>query len=116
MQNCNEDNIAIGERIREIRKSLNMNRDKFSEIIDISEVFLGQIERGERSLSLKTLKKIVSYSGYSTDYILFGDNSSNSKIKKIDRILYKCSDDNLDYFYKILYVSYSYFKEFPLKR
>ena len=57
MQNFNRDNILVGERIRSIRESYNMSREKFSEIIDISEVFLGQIERGERSLSIKTLRK-----------------------------------------------------------
>ena len=36
-----------------------MNREKFSEMIDVSDVFLEQIERGERSLSLKTLGRIV---------------------------------------------------------
>ena len=38
-----EDNIIIGERIRKIREELKMSREKFSEMIDISDVFLGQI-------------------------------------------------------------------------
>ena len=41
-------NIEVGERIRQIRESLQMTREKFSEMIDISDVFLEQIERGER--------------------------------------------------------------------
>ena len=45
-------NIEIGERIRSIRENMLMSREKFSEMVDISEVFLGQIERGECSLSL----------------------------------------------------------------
>ena len=53
-----QDNIEIGERIRKFRNKFNMTREKFSEMIDISEVFLRQIERGERSLSIKTLRKI----------------------------------------------------------
>ena len=48
-------------------------KDHVSEMIDISEVFLRQIERGERSLSIKTLRKIVKFTGCSTDYILFGN-------------------------------------------
>lgn len=72
-------NLEVGERIRQIRKELHMNRESFSEMIDISDVFLGQIERGERSLSLKTLCKIVKYTGISTDYILFGNNKNNTK-------------------------------------
>ena len=90
-----EDNIIVGERIRKIREALKMNREKFSEMIDISDVFLGQIERGERSLSTKTLVKIVKFTGLSADFILFGDESSNTTIAKINRILNKCSDSVL---------------------
>ena len=56
-------------------------------MIDISDVFLGQIERGERSLSTKTLVKIVKFTGLSADFILFGDESSNTTIAEINRIL-----------------------------
>lgn len=66
-----QNNLEIGERIRGIRENLHMSREKFPEMIDISDVFLGQIERGERSLSIKTLTKIVDFTGASTDYILF---------------------------------------------
>ena len=90
-----EDNIIVGERIRKIREALKMNREKFSEMIDISDVFLGQIERGERSLSTKTLVKIVKFTGLSADFILFGDESSNTTIAEINRILNKCSDSVL---------------------
>ena len=47
MQDLKSENILVGERIRSIRESYNMSREKFSEIIDVSEVFLGQIERGK---------------------------------------------------------------------
>ena len=79
MEEQYSNNLEVGDRIRQIRKELHMNRESFSEMIDISDVFLGQIERGERSLSLKTLCKIVKYTGISTDYILFGNNKNNTK-------------------------------------
>lgn len=59
MNNIVPNNLEVAERIREIRNKLEMNREKFSEMIDVSDVFLEQIERGERSLSLKTLGRIV---------------------------------------------------------
>ncbi len=64
-------NLEVGERIRSIREDLKINREIFSEMIDISDVFLGQIERGERSLSLKTLSKIVSFTGISKKIIIY---------------------------------------------
>ena len=101
-----EDNIIVGERIRKIREALKMNREKFSEMIDISDVFLGQIERGERSLSTKTLVKIVKFTGLSADFILFGDESSNTTIAKINRILNKCSDSVLEYIYNLIHITF----------
>lgn len=105
-----QDNIEVGERIRKIREDLKMTREQFSEMIDISDVFLGQIERGERSLSIKTLSKIIHYSGSSADYILFGENKNNGIISKINRILSKCSDETLQYIYNLIHSSYTFFK------
>lgn len=105
-----EENIVIGERIRKIREDLKMSREKFSEMIDISDVFLGQIERGERSLSTKTLTKIVYFTGFSADFILFGNDSSNNTISKINRILNKCSDDVVEYIYNLIHGTFYFIK------
>ena len=105
-------NLEVGERIRSIRENLKMNRERFSEMIDISDVFLGQIERGERSLSLKTLYKIVSFTGFSTDFILLGNKANNSTLDKINRILSKSSDANIEYFYEIINCSHIFFKTY----
>ena len=39
----NQDDINIGERSREIRENMHMTRAEFSEKIDITDSFLGQI-------------------------------------------------------------------------
>ena len=106
-----EDSIIIGERIRKIREDLKMNRERFSEMIDISDVFLGQIERGERSLSTKTLVKIVKFTGVSADFILFGNEESNNTLAKINRILNKCSNDFLNYIYDLIHTTFNYVKK-----
>ncbi len=107
-----EDNIIICERIRKIREDLKMSREKFSEMIDISDVFLGQIERGERSLSTKTLVKLVKYTGISADFILFGTETPSTTISKIDRILNKCSDDVVEYIYNLIHSTFAFVKNF----
>lgn len=106
-----EDSIIIGERVRKIREDLKMNRERFSEMIDISDVFLGQIERGERSLSTKTLVKIVKFTGVSADFILFGNEESNTTLAKINRILNKCSNDFLNYIYDLIHTTFNYVKK-----
>lgn len=110
MDNFVPNNLEIGERIRKIRESFNMNREKFSEMIDISDVFLGQIERGERSLSLKTLFRLVSFTGVSSDYILFGDTNNNSNLDKINRILSKSSDVTVNFVYELIRSSCTFLK------
>ena len=105
-------NLEVGERIREARENMKMSREVFSEAIDISDIFLGQIERGERSLSIKTLCKIVAFTGVSTDYILFGKEETNTLSQKIDKILDRSSDEMKDYYYKIITTSYSFLKDY----
>ena len=85
----NQDDINTGERLRGIRESMKMNREEFSEKIDITDSFLGQIERGERALSVKTLRKVVKYTGVSADYLLFGKDTNNETIQKINNILFE---------------------------
>ena len=106
----NKEDIDIGERLRGIRENMHMTREQFSEKIDITDSFLGQIERGERSLSTKTLVKIVKFTGLSADFILFGDESSNTTIAKINRILNKCSDSVLEYIYNLIHSTFYFFK------
>ena len=103
-------NIEIGERIRSIRENMLMSRERFSEMVDISEVFLGQIERGECSLSLKTLTSIIAHTGYSSDFILYGTDDSNTYIKRIDKMLFHCSEQTLEFVYDLIHDIHKYDK------
>lgn len=60
----------LGERIREERLRLNLTQATLAEAIDISDTYMGAIERGERSLTLETLVKLVNRLGVSVDYML----------------------------------------------
>lgn len=65
-------NIAVGLRIRQIRENMGYTRESFSELCDISDSFLSDVERGNKSLTTKTLYKICTSARISSDYILFG--------------------------------------------
>ena len=108
----NQEDINIGERLRGLREDLKMTREEFSEKVDITDSFLGQIERGERSLSVKTLKKIVKYTGISADYLLFGKNTNNDNIKKINNILTLNTKQTSDFIYHIVLCSNDFCKKF----
>ncbi|MEL7657666.1 MAG: helix-turn-helix transcriptional regulator [Bacillota bacterium] len=80
MMNEKTDDIKIGNRIRLVREDLGMTRDNLSELIDITPYFLGQIERGERNMSVKTLIKIATCLNVSIDYLVYGtDKKSEQK-------------------------------------
>ena len=107
----NKEDIDIGERLRGVRENMHMTREEFSEKIDITDSFLGQIERGERSLSVKTLKKVVRYTGVSADYLLFGQDSNNKTIQKINNILTVNSETTSDFIYHIVMCSNDFCKK-----
>jgi len=60
----------LGNRIREERKRLNLTQAALAEAIDISETYMGAIERGERSLTLDTLVRLVGRLGVTVDFML----------------------------------------------
>lgn len=82
-----KNNLEIGSRIRGIREGMKLSRSVFSEKLNISEVFLSQVERGEKSVSLNTLTNICNVTGASSDYILFGDATNSSVSNRIVKIL-----------------------------
>lgn len=61
---------ALGRRIREERHKLNLTQEKLAEDIDLSTAYIGQIERGERSLTLEKLVLLVKRLGVTIDYLL----------------------------------------------
>ena len=70
----------LGERIREERLKLNLTQAKLAEAVDISDTYMGAIERGERSLTLDTLVRLANRLCVTVDYLLadsVADNDAN---------------------------------------
>ena len=70
----------LGKRIREERQKLGLTQAKLAEDVDISDTYMGAIERGERSLTLDTLVRLVNRLGVTVDYMLadsVSDTESN---------------------------------------
>ncbi|MDE7016612.1 MAG: helix-turn-helix domain-containing protein [Lachnospiraceae bacterium] len=67
----------LGKRIREERLRLNLTQAQLAESIDISDTYMGAIERGERSLTLNTLVRLVNRLGVTVDYMLSDSVSDN---------------------------------------
>ncbi len=60
----------LGERIREERLHLRLTQAQLAEDVDISDTYMGAIERGERGLSLDTLVTLAARLGVTVDYLL----------------------------------------------
>ena len=50
----------LGAKIDYLRKSKRYSQERFAEKIDISEIYMGQIERGEAN---PTLEKLIAIAG-----------------------------------------------------
>lgn len=111
------DHIAIGLRIRKERKKFRLTREEFAEIIGLSEYYIGQLERGERQMSLPVMVRISNCLHVSIDYLVFGrtihvshiyeepglyDNNNSSAYKEINSLLKKCSPKGLKLIAKVI--------------
>ena len=84
--------VKIGNRIRIEREKFDMTREKLSEILNISPYFLGQIERGERKMSINTLINLSECLHISIDYLFFEQVNNNTNTNVLYSLISKCSE------------------------
>jgi len=105
------DNEAIGNRIRQGREVLNLTRDQLAELLGISSYYLGQLERGERQMSLPLLMRICEKLHASLDYLVLGNDSGVSEnINEIEALLKKCSKKEMELVKKLIITVLPYTK------
>lgn len=104
-------NIRVGARIRKIRENMGYTREQFSALCDISDSFLSDIERGNKSLTTKTLTKICNSTNASADFIVLGksdfsgsagDDKVPEELDKISFYLQSMSDSQTAHMMAIL--------------
>jgi len=64
------DHSLLGKRIRDERKKRIYTQEQLAELVGVSDAYIGQIERGERSPTLETLVKIANQLGVTIDFLL----------------------------------------------
>ena len=115
------DIVAIGRRIREERTKLDLTREELAEIVGLSDYYVGQLERGERQMSLPVLVKIASCLHISLDYLIFGKLTKHilvlnenhgdytpAIIVELNELLNKCSPPELELIKKLIKVILPY--------
>jgi len=63
----------LGEKIKRLRRNKGLTQEALAEKTNLTPSYIGQIERGERKLSVETLVQIGNILGASFDYLLQSD-------------------------------------------
>ena len=85
----------LGDKIKNLRKGMNLTQEQLCEKIGIAQSTLGMIESNKREAGKKTLLKIADFFGVTVDYLLTDDERElNEKDKKsITKDLKKLMDE-----------------------
>lgn len=73
------DSKTLGNRIREARAQKQHTQQRLAEIAGISQMYLGEIERGAKMPSLRSFIKIIEALDLSADYVLRDELSSGER-------------------------------------
>lgn len=99
------DSKTLGNRIRKARIKKQHTQQKLAEMAGISQIYLGEIERGTKMPSLRSFIKIIEALDLSADYVLRDELSSGEryiydeiaeKLKNLSPQQRKAASDILD--------------------
>lgn len=87
----------ISDNVKNKRSDLGMSQEELAERIDKSSSFVGQLERGECSLKVETLQKLIHYLGLDANALLADDEIASSKINEICNLAHTMNSKKLDF-------------------
>ncbi len=84
-----------GERIKELRKALNMTMEQFGDKIGVTKSTISNIENGNRNATEHMLKSICREYNANYDYLVYGDGEMFGDLPEtlLDEL---CLQHNLD--------------------
>lgn len=88
------DYTTLGKKIREERRKRDLTQEKLAEDVNVTYPYIGQIERGERGISLETLVNISNRLGVTVDYLLYDslDNEDEYLRQLWVRLVKNCTE------------------------
>lgn len=78
--------LIVGRNLRKYRIEDNLTQEQLAEKAGISTPFYANLERGKKSMSILTLKKLASALQVSVDCLL-NENNSNNRIRNLEMLL-----------------------------
>ena len=88
------DLTKIGNRINFIRLNAGLTQDQFAEITGLTKSNISGLENHKYEPSYRAIIKMVTLFNVTSDWILFGDRSDDSKKKSTDKIITVITDPN----------------------
>ena len=90
--------MTQGERIREIRKSLNLTLEKFGKELGVRKTAISKIENGENSLTDQMAKSICREYNVNYDYLMYGEGEMFDDLPQtiLDELCLQYNLDELD--------------------
>ncbi len=103
---------TLGNNIRAERKKQLLTMEALSEMAEITENFLGKIERGEGKASLDTINNIAKALNVSIDFLIREDSEISSEYSYITSLMEvnKLSDSEKEKFIGFVMENIKYFK------
>lgn len=92
-----------------IGSKFGLTKEKFAEVINRSENFISEIEKGNNSCSVHTLYQISNALRVSTDKLLYGETMKSKEYKDKDilhEIIDRCSEDEAKVIKDIIVATY----------
>ena len=89
---------ALGKRIREERRKRNLTQEQLAEMVHVTYSYIGQVERGQKGISLETLINVSNCLGVTVDFLLanYIDNDDEYLRQLWVRLVKNRSEKELD--------------------
>lgn len=106
-----QDWSGFGERTKQYRISIGLTKEKFAGMINRSENYISELEKGNSSCSVHTLYQISKALKVSSDSLLYGNNELHKRDEYESKeilinIINRCSDDELDVIKDLILAAY----------
>lgn len=102
---------GIGIRIRAAREKIGLTREQFAEAVDLSALYIGQIERGQRTMSLNTFVRILECLHIDPKVIIYGEQGEQQvDTSALQTLLGKCNEREMKLAEEMLKLVLTYVK------
>lgn len=71
--------ICIGDRLRRRRIDLEYTQEHLAELADVHPTYIGQVERGEKNITIESLEKICLALDLPMDELFYNIHTSDAK-------------------------------------